>query len=1222
MADIQHAQTAALKQKFLAACRYLIEENDKKNVERVRELAWKLLRHEFGIAFCGHFSAGKSRMINCLLGENLLPSSPIPTSANLVKVHAGEEYAAVFFRSGKARKYPAPYDYEMVRAYCRDGDAIAAIELSHAGINLPENVVILDTPGIDSVDDAHRIATESAIHLADLIFYVMDYNHVQSELNFMFTRELTDAGKEVYLVINQIDKHNEDELSFDEFKAGIASAFKAWGVRPAGIFYTSLLTEDTAADNEFSLLQAFLADRLQKRNDLLPLSLQHSLEHILREHLQMKKAKADASLEDAHAALEELPPAEREQLRAQYHSLHEEEQALAAGSEAELLHQHIQKIMDNAYLMPFPTRALAEAWLAACQPDFSVGLLFRKRKTAEERQKRLDAFYADILEKTKAQLEWHLKTCLIDLTRSSRIDNEALTAGIQAISIVPSPDLLHSLQKDGARLTQDGNYVMNYTQNVADAIKQLAKKKLQPSAAKILQHLQEKNARRLAEIQVELSGMKKYLSALKAIERCEKEQQTAAAQAEAILGGDAAVSDEDLLSSGLFTLPVEEMEIQPAGTAAPASAQTVGSPQSPAAASKTEPSPQEPLVPAAAARLKSTGSMDKNRRELPAKLRRAGSLLHTLPGLQRLAAELQETAHRLETQGFLITLFGAFSAGKSSFANALLGEALLPVSPNPTTAAINKIMPVDSAHPHGTVRIKLKDEAMLLADVNRILNHEDMACTRLPEALKNARQLLQHKDAVPQSQRSFLQALCQGYAALSEKLGTTLQTGLEDFPAYAAQEEKSCFVEWIEVYYDCALTRQNITLVDTPGADSINARHTNASFDFIRKSDAILFVTYYNHAFSRADREFLIQLGRVKDAFQLDKMFFIVNAIDLAESTEEERAVTDYVRQQLIQYGVRSPQLYSISSQQVLADKRSGKAKNLPFETAFYRFVWEDLAGMAAAAAERDYQRAVRRVDHLIADSRTDAAARETERAALQKEQQEIALLFAACNDAGLQQSLLQELDELLYYVRQRSFLRFDEFFRESFNPATLRSDGRNLKKALHLSLEELLQQMGFDLAQELRATALRLERFLQEAVKKQQEGLLHRLSGINEGLSFSEPELAAIPTLEFESAFQSEAKSFSAPLQLFKSPHDFFEDGGSRRMAEALSQALEPAADLYLSAARQRLADTFQPAAANSLQHVLLQLQTEADDFYQGLTAALDGGLSTDSLLELRRQL
>ena len=81
--------------------------------------------------------------------------------------------------------------------------------------------------------------------------------------------------------------------------------------------------------------------------------------------------------------------------------------------------------------------------------------------------------------------------------------------------------------------------------------------------------------------------------------------------------------------------------------------------------------------------------------------------------------------------------------------------------------------------------------------------------------------------------------------------------------------------------------KAGVALVDTPGADSINARHTDVAFQYIKNADAILFVTYYNHVFSRADREFLIQLGRVKDTFALDKMFFLINAADLAESEEE-----------------------------------------------------------------------------------------------------------------------------------------------------------------------------------------------------------------------------------------------------------------------------------------------------------------------------------------------
>ena len=117
----------------------------------------------------------------------------------IVKVKTGEEYAKVFFKNEKPRIYLAPYDYELVKNYCKDGDQIEEIEISHADSQLPANTVIMDTPGIDSADDAHRVATESAIHLADLVLYVMDYNHVQAELNFLFTKELTEAGKEVYL---------------------------------------------------------------------------------------------------------------------------------------------------------------------------------------------------------------------------------------------------------------------------------------------------------------------------------------------------------------------------------------------------------------------------------------------------------------------------------------------------------------------------------------------------------------------------------------------------------------------------------------------------------------------------------------------------------------------------------------------------------------------------------------------------------------------------------------------------------------------------------------------------------------------------------------------------------------------------------------------------------------------------------------------------------------
>ncbi len=66
--------------------------------------------------------------------------------------------------------------------------------------------------------------------MADVIFYVMDYNHVQSEVNLRFIKELNERGKRIWLVINQVDKHQEEELSFDYYRKRVEETFANWGL--------------------------------------------------------------------------------------------------------------------------------------------------------------------------------------------------------------------------------------------------------------------------------------------------------------------------------------------------------------------------------------------------------------------------------------------------------------------------------------------------------------------------------------------------------------------------------------------------------------------------------------------------------------------------------------------------------------------------------------------------------------------------------------------------------------------------------------------------------------------------------------------------------------------------------------------------------------------------------------------------------------------------------
>ena len=73
--------------------------------------------------------------------------------------------------------------------------------------------------------------------------------------------------------------------------------------------------------------------------------------------------------------------------------------------------------------------------------------------------------------------------------------------------------------------------------------------------------------------------------------------------------------------------------------------------------------------------------------ETAVSLKEAADLIEPLKGFHSLYKELTEKANRLEKQTFTVALFGAFSAGKSSFANALMGESVLPVSPNPNNSS-------------------------------------------------------------------------------------------------------------------------------------------------------------------------------------------------------------------------------------------------------------------------------------------------------------------------------------------------------------------------------------------------------------------------------------------------------------------------------------------------------------------------------------------------------
>lgn len=220
-------------------------------------------------------------------------------------------------------------------------------------------------------------------------------------------------------------------------------------------------------------------------------------------------------------------------------------------------------------------------------------------------------------------------------------------------------------------------------------------------------------------------------------------------------------------------------------------------------------------------------------------------------------------ADKLKHQEYVISLFGAFSAGKSSFANALIGVDLLPVSPQPATASRTTITKPTEKHGHGTILVQFKTMSeieMELSELSQILG------IRLTTDVlsKWGPGELDRYGTISKSATDYLDALRQGLYEMKSHVGDQLTASAEDLYTYAAKESVSSMVDHIIVYYDSDLTKQGITLVDTPGVNSIHSRHTKTALKQINHSDAIFFLTYYNHAFSKADQYFIEQLGETE----------------------------------------------------------------------------------------------------------------------------------------------------------------------------------------------------------------------------------------------------------------------------------------------------------------------------------------------------------------------
>jgi small GTP-binding protein len=133
----------------------------------------------FMLVIVGEFNAGKSALINALLGRELLAEGVTPTTAKIHLLSWGETE-----------------NRETV-------DAVT--ERLTAPVEVLRQLSLVDTPGTNALDRSHEALTTDYVPRADLVLFVTSADRPFSESERVFLERIREWGKKVVVAVNKID---------------------------------------------------------------------------------------------------------------------------------------------------------------------------------------------------------------------------------------------------------------------------------------------------------------------------------------------------------------------------------------------------------------------------------------------------------------------------------------------------------------------------------------------------------------------------------------------------------------------------------------------------------------------------------------------------------------------------------------------------------------------------------------------------------------------------------------------------------------------------------------------------------------------------------------------------------------------------------------------------------------------------------------------------------